>query len=119
MSKTVVIGASPNTNRYSNMAVIKLKKYGHEVEAVGLRNGDIDGVSIEKGQPEIEGAHTVTMYVGARNQPPLYDYILSLNPERVIFNPGAENPELEQKLKDRNVEVLQACTLVMLSTGDF
>ncbi len=119
MPNTVVIGASPNTSRYSNMAVRKLKKYGHAVEAMGLRSGNIDGVSIQKGQPEIEDAHTITMYVGARNQPPLYDYILSLNPKRVIFNPGAENPELEQKLKSRGVEVLQACTLVMLSTGDF
>lgn len=119
MPKTVVIGASSNTNRYSNMAVRKLKKYGHPVEAVGLRNGEIDGVAIQKGQPEIDGAHTVTMYVGARNQPPLYDYILSLKPQRVIFNPGAENPELEEKLQNQGVEVIEACTLVMLSTGDY
>jgi len=119
MPKTVVIGASPNPRRYSNMAVKRLKQHQKEVEAVGLRNGEIDGVSIQKGHPEMDDVHTVTMYVGARNQPSLYDYILSLKPERVIFNPGAENPELKRKLLDQGVEVLEACTLVMLSTGDY
>lgn len=101
------------------MAVRRLLQHGHAVEAVGLRNGDIDGVQIQKGEPHIDGVHTITMYVGAQNQPRLYDYILSLEPERVIFNPGAENTAFEEVLLHKGVEVLRACTLVMLSIGDY
>ena len=92
--KTVVIGASENEDRYANRAVRKLKAYGHDVVALGLREGQIEGVKIHKDKPVLENVDTVTMYVGEKNQPPLYDYILSLQPKRIIFNPGAENPEL-------------------------
>ena len=119
MKKTVVIGASANPDRYSNMAVRKLKSYGHEVIAVGLREGDIDGIKIHADKPAIENVDTVTMYVGERNQPPLYDYIFSLHPKRIIFNPGAENPELKEMASEKGIEVTEACTLVMLSIGNF
>lgn len=119
MPKTVVLGATPNSSRYAYLAVQRLKDKGHEVVPVGMREGEIEGIPIQKGQPPVSDVHTITMYVGARNQAPLYDYILSLKPERVIFNPGAENPELKRKLLEEGVEVLEACTLVMLSTGDF
>lgn len=119
MPKTLVMGASPNPSRYAHMAVLRLLKHNHEVEAVGLRSGDIDGVQIQKGTPKISDVHTITMYVGKRNQVPLYDYIMSLNPKRVIFNPGAENSELETKLTEQGVEVVRACTLVMLSSGEY
>ena len=119
MKKTVVIGASQNPDRYSNRAVRKLKAYGHEVVAVGLRDGSIDGVMIHADHPAIENVDTVTMYVGQRNQPQLYDYILSLKPKRIIFNPGAENSELEFLAEEKGIEVVEACTLVMLSIGDF
>jgi predicted CoA-binding protein len=117
--KTVVIGASENTSRYSNMAVRSLLRHGKEVAAVGLKAGEIDGVKILTGKPPIENVDTVTMYVGEKNQPELYDYILSLKPKRIIFNPGAENPELEKIAEENGIEVVEACTLVMLSIGNY
>lgn len=117
--KTVVIGATENTSRYSNMAVKSLLRHGKEVAAVGLKEGEIDGVKIHAGHPPIENVDTITMYVGPKNQPPLYDYILSLNPKRIIFNPGAENDELEKMAEEKGIEVVEACTLVMLSVGNY
>ncbi len=119
MKTTLVIGASENIERYSNRAVRMLKKYNHPVIAVGLKPGEIDGVTIQTGLPEIKNVNTVTVYVGEKNQPPYFDYILNLKPSRVIFNPGAENPALEKKLEEKGIEVLEACTLVMLSTGSY
>ena len=117
--KTVVIGASENEDRYANRAVRKLKSYGHDVVAIGLREGQIDGVRIHKDKPALENVDTVTMYVGQHNQPPLYDYILSLKPKRIIFNPGAENAELEAMAEEKGIETVEACTLVMLSIGNY
>jgi uncharacterized protein len=117
--KTVVIGATDNTSRYSNMAVKSLVRHQVEVVPVGLKEGDIAGVKILTGHPPVDDVHTVTMYVGPKNQPPLYDYILSLNPKRIIFNPGAENPELEAMANKKGIEVVEGCTLVMLSIGSY
>ncbi len=117
--KTVVIGASLNPKRYSNLAVRRLKDHAHEVVAVGLREGEINGIKIQTGKPFVENVDTVTMYVGPQNQSSLYDYIFSLKPRRIIFNPGAENEELEKKAREIGIEVLEACTLVMLSIGDY
>ena len=119
MKKTLVIGASENSDRYSNKAVRMLKEYHHPVVAVGLKPGNIDDVTIDTGRPNPGNIDTVTMYVGAKNQPAYYDYILSVNPKRIIFNPGAENPELMQIAAHKGIEVIEACTLVMLRTGDF
>jgi predicted CoA-binding protein len=113
------MGASPNTARYSNMAVKKLLAYNHPVEAIGLRENKIDNVQIRTGFPALQDINTVTMYLSAKNQESYYDYILSLKPERVIFNPGAENPVFEKKLQEKGIEPVEACTLVMLSTGQF
>ncbi|MEO5644729.1 MAG: CoA-binding protein [Bacteroidia bacterium] len=117
--KTVVIGATENSSRYSNMAVKSLLRHGKEVAAVGLKAGEIEGVKILTGSPGIKDVDTVTMYVGPKNQPPLYDYILSLKPKRIIFNPGAENEELEKMAEAKGIEVVEACTLVMLSIGNY
>jgi uncharacterized protein len=117
--KTVVIGATENTSRYSNMAVKSLLRHGKEVAAVGLKEGEIDGVKIHSDKPAIENVDTITMYVGPKNQPPLYDYILSLKPKRIIFNPGAENEELEKMAEEKGIEVVEGCTLVMLSVGNY
>ena len=117
--KTVVIGASDNTERYSYLAVLNLYKGGHEVEAVGIKEGEVDGIKIQTGFPEIKDVDTVTIYVGAKNQPSWYDYILSLKPNRIIFNPGAENPEFEKIASEKGIEVTVACTLVMLSIGNY
>lgn len=117
--KTVVLGASENPERYSNRAVKSLLHHGKEVAAVGLKEGEIDGVKILSGKPEIPDVDTVTMYVGPANQPGWYDYVLGLHPKRIIFNPGAENPEFEKIAREKGIEVVEACTLVMLSIGNY
>jgi len=117
--KTVVIGASPNENRYSFKAVKLLLRYSHEVIPVGIRDGIISNLEIIKGKPDIKDVHTVTMYVGSKRQNEYYDYIISLKPERVIFNPGTENPKFYSILKTKNIEVIQNCTLVMLNSSKF
>jgi uncharacterized protein len=117
--KTLIIGATENPTRYANRAAYSLLRHGHEIEMVGLRTGSVEGHPIQTGQPNLTGIDTVTMYVGARNQPPLYEYIKSLKPRRVIFNPGAENPEFEADLQKEGIEPIDACTLVMLSIGNY
>ena len=117
--KTVVIGASTNTDRYSYKATVKLKSYGHEVVPVGIKEGEINGLQILTGMPEVKGVDTVTMYVGPQNQPSYYQYILGLHPKRVLFNPGTENPEFQSALEKAGVEVVEGCTLVMLGTGEY
>ncbi len=96
-----------------------LKARNIPVVAVGLKEGDIDGVKIHREFFPVNDVDTVTLYVGAKNQPYYYDYILSLKPARVIFNPGAENPEFERMLKSKGIEVLEACTLTMLTVGNY
>ncbi|MFM2135640.1 MAG: hypothetical protein RL021_1040 [Bacteroidota bacterium] len=116
---TLVLGASEKTDRYSNMALRSLKQHGHQVSAIGNRAGEVDGVAIQKGQPALTDVDTVTLYLSADNQRGYYDYIVSLKPRRVIFNPGAENPELEKRLIENKIEPIEACTLVMLNTGQW
>lgn len=119
MKKTLVLGASPNPSRYSYAAVRQLARYGHEVVAIGNREGEIDGISIQKGQPALDNIDTITLYLGADNQKQYYDYIFSLQPKRIIFNPGAENTKLSRMAREKGIEVLPACTLVMLSVGNY
>ena len=119
MKKTVVIGASENTDRYSNRAIRMLHHENIPIVAIGLRAGDVLGVKIQTGFPKIENVDTVTLYVGPQHQPHYYDYILGLKPERIIFNPGTENPEFEKKASKAGIEVVQACTLTMLSVGNY
>lgn len=116
---TLVIGASPDTSRYSNMCIRELSKRKFPVKALGLRDGVIDGIEILKGRPNLEGIHTVSLYIGPGVQPQYVDYILELKPRRVIFNPGTENPEFENRLESEGIEVLAACSLVMLHAGLF
>ena len=117
--KTLVMGASENVQRYSNMAVRKLKKHQHEVKAYGLRKGEIDGVTIETDLLNYDDLDTVTLYLNPKNQQPYYDYILSLKPKRVVFNPGTENPDLYKLLTDNGIGFEEACTLVLLSTNQY
>jgi uncharacterized protein len=119
MKKTVVIGASENPERYAYKAVVSLSQHGQEVVAVGLKNGMILNTPVTSDKKFIPDVDTVTMYVGARNQPAWYDFILSLKPKRIIFNPGAENDELAKLAKKNGIEVVEACTLVMLSIGNY
>ena len=117
--KTLVVGATEKSGRYANLAAYSLLRHGHDIELLGLREGKIDGHLIQTGQPALDDVDTVTLYVGPRNQPGLYDYIKSLKPRRVIFNPGAENPEFERDLRNEGIEPIEACTLVMLSIGTY
>jgi uncharacterized protein len=117
--KTLVIGASTNPERFSYKAIKLLRKYDHPVEALGLKEGEIEGVSIQKSKPEIIDIHTVTMYVGPKNQAEYYAYILNLKPKRIIFNPGTENDEFEQQAIQNGIEVIEDCTLVMLNSDRF
>jgi len=119
MKKTLILGATPNPERYSYMATIRLVKHGHEVVPVGIRKGEIEGIPIIEGKPALEDVDTVTLYLGAARQPEYYDYIFSLNPKRIIFNPGAENPELMKLAQERSIETVEGCTLVMLSIGGY
>jgi len=117
--KTLVIGASLKPERYSNRAVKLLKEYNNEVVAFGLREGEINGVKITKNMDNFTDVHTVTMYVNPKRQSDLYDYIFSLNPKRLIFNPGTENQEFADLASQKGIEVVEHCTLVMLNTDLF
>ncbi len=118
--KTLVLGASPKPERYSNKAVRLLRKFGHPVVAVGLRDAVIEDVPITRPEEVKEkDIHTVTLYLSPENQKAYYDFILSLQPKRVIFNPGTENPELKKLLEEKGIETVENCTLVMLRSGLF
>ena len=119
MKKTLVLGASDNPSRYSYLAVEKLNKHKHPVVAIGRKAGMIGNTSIIVDRPAITEVDTVTLYLNAENQKDYYDYILSLHPKRIIFNPGTENDELSDLAKVNHIEPLEACTLVMLGTGQY
>lgn len=118
-NKTLVIGASVKSQRYSNIATKRLKSYDHEVIALGLREGDIEDTKIITDRSLVTDIDTATLYIGPRHQPDYYDFIIGLDPRRVIFNPGTENPTFYEMLEHKGIEVVIACTLVMLATGDY
>lgn len=116
---TLVIGASTNPERYSFKAISLLQRYQHPVVAVGLRQESVLGIPIEKNIPNNTDIHTVTLYVNPTLQQQYYTAILALQPQRIIFNPGTENPELAALANEQNIATLDACTLVLLSTGQY
>jgi uncharacterized protein len=117
--KTLVLGASDNPSRYSYLAVQRLRKCGHPVAAVGKKHTWVADVEIEKEKKQFADIDTVTLYLNPLNQQQYYDYILSLKPKRIIFNPGAENDELADLAKQNNILPVEACTLVLLSTNQY
>src|SRR6476469_4372848 len=119
MKKTLVLGASDNPGRYSFRAAHMLKNHGHEVVPGGIRKAEVAGLPIHTDRPQAADIDTVTLYVGPQNQPEWYDYILGLNPKRILFNPGTENPELERLAQQRSIRTEEACTLVLLSIGQY
>lgn len=119
MKKTIVLGASDNPSRYSYQAVQKLVAHNHPVIAIGRKEGKVGITPIITGHPLVEDVDTVTLYLNGQHQKEYYDYILSLHPKRIIFNPGAENEELLDLAKANGIKPLEACTLVMLSTGQY
>tara|TARA_B110000495_G_C22953222_1_gene558267 strand:- start:391 stop:768 length:378 start_codon:yes stop_codon:yes gene_type:complete len=117
--KTLVLGASLKEDRYSNKAIKSLVNHDIETVAYGLRKGTVANVHIETEKILFENIHSITLYLNSKRQVEYYDYILSVNPERVIFNPGTENDELIEILKKNNISYEIACTLVMLSIGNY
>lgn len=117
--KTLVLGASDNPSRYSYLAIHRLRNHQHPVVAIGRKQTLINDVMVDTAQKPYDAIDTVTLYLNPAHQQPYYDYILSLHPKRIIFNPGTENEELQILAKDNGIEVLEACTLVMLSTGQY
>jgi hypothetical protein len=119
MKKTLIIGASNNPERYAYKAAQRLLAYGHEIELLGIRPDVVFEKTIDTERKQYEGLDTVTLYVGPQRQPDYYDYVLSLKPNRVIFNPGTENEEFEKLLVTNGIEAEEACTLVLLGTGQY
>ncbi len=117
--RTLVLGVSLNPNKYSNLAVQKLVNYNIETVAFGLKSGEVAGVVVNTELLDFKDIHTVTLYLNPKNQQGYYDYIVSLKPKRVIFNPGTENPELYKILKENDIQFEAACTLVLLSTNQY
>lgn len=117
LKKTVVIGASDNPDRYAYKATAQLNLHGYEVVPVGLTEGTIGEIKVLTGFPEINDVDTVSVYVSKAKQAYWRNYIFNLKPKRIIFNPGTENTDLAEEAKMKGMEVLEACTLVMLSVG--
>ncbi|MES2809352.1 MAG: CoA-binding protein [Bacteroidota bacterium] len=117
--KTMIIGATPNSGRYAYMAAHRLTGHGHDIVNIGLKTGEAAGVKIEKPEKIYDDIDTITLYIGPQNQPPLYDYILATKPKRIIFNPGTENTELQRLADAEGIETQYACTLVLLSVGEY
>jgi predicted CoA-binding protein len=117
--KTLVLGASIHPNRYSYLAVQRLAANNHPVIALGNKEGTIGNTIIETEKKPFENIDTVTLYLNPLRQQEYYDYILSLHPKRIIFNPGTENDELYELAKAKGIAVEEACTIVMLSTNQY
>lgn len=121
MSKTAIIGATTNPGRYAYIAAQMLTDHGHEIVPIGIKKGEVFGEEIVdlRQKPHIENIHTITLYIGPQNQPEWYNYLLSLKPKRIIFNPGTENTEFYEKAQKEGIETIEACTLVMLRVGNY
>jgi len=117
--KTLVLGASDNPSRYSYLAIERLRSHDHPVVAIGRKVTQVADVKVEKEKKEFADIDTVTLYLNPLHQQEYYDYILSLKPSRIIFNPGAENEELEELARQKGIKTIEACTLVMLSTNQY
>ena len=116
---TLVLGASTNPSRYSNLAINKLRRYDHPVVAIGKRNGMIGDTPVETNTRKIDDLDTITLYINPNNQKQYYQYIMDLKPRRLIFNPGTENEELADMARKEGIQPVEACTLVLLSTGQY
>ena len=117
--KTLILGISTDSTRYSYLAANRLSNLGHTIINVGLRTGNVAGVAIEMPKAIHEDIHTITLYIGPSKQQLLYDYIIKTNPKRIIFNPGSENEELVRLANAHGIKTEYACTLVLLSLGQY
>lgn len=116
---TMVLGASPNSERYSYLATVMLSEKGYAVYPFGIKKGMIQTKPILQDWPSVGSIETVTLYLGPKAQESYYDRIIALAPKRIIFNPGTENPILADKAKAAGIATIEACTLVMLTTGQY
>ena len=116
---TMVLGASTNPERYSYMATVMLMEKGHAVYPYGIKKGMIQSLPIVQDWPKTGSIATLTLYLGPTAQEEYYDRMIALKPERIIFNPGTENPILVQIAHAAGISTIEACTLVMLTTGQF
>ncbi len=119
MVKTLVFGASLNPGRYSNLAIHQLIENKVETVAFGVREGTVSGVQIKTNLDDFQNVDTITLYLNPARQKQYYQQILGLNPRRVIFNPGTENPEFYQILREAGIQVENSCTLVLLATKQY
>jgi len=119
--KTAIIGATPNPSRYAYLAAHMLTEYGHPIVPLSIKRGAVANVALVdlREKPPLNNINTVTLYLSPARQAEWYDYLLSLQPQRLIFNPGTENPELQQLCHDHDIKPINACTLVMLRSGTY
>lgn len=122
--KTLILGATPNPSRYAYIAASMLSQYGHPFVPVGIKKGEVFGQKIlSKAEADAmlkpRDIHTITLYVNPLRQQEWYDFLLNLQPQRIIFNPGTENPALAERAQAQGIETVEACTLVMLRTGQY
>ncbi len=117
--KTLVLGASTKPDRYAFKAINMLADKGHSVLAIGQNSGEVAGIKIQTKMIPVSGIHTVSLYLNATRQKDYYNYIVEMQPKRVVFNPGTENPEFYQLLDLNEIKYEIACTLVLLTTGQF
>lgn len=117
--KTLILGASTNITRYAYLAAVRLSNCGHPIINIGITTGEVAGVSIEMRNVIYTDIDTITMYINPDKQQALYDYILKTNPKRIIFNPGTENEELKKLASTQGIITEYACTLVLLSLGQY
>ncbi|WP_339879708.1 CoA-binding protein [uncultured Algoriphagus sp.] len=118
---TLIVGATTNASRYAYFAASRLTNAGVPFIPIGIKSGEVFGEKIMdlRTKPELQNIHTITLYIGPSNQEEWIDYLISLQPKRIIFNPGTENPVFFTKAKAKGIEVLQACTLVMLGSNQY
>jgi uncharacterized protein len=119
VKKTLLLGATTNPGRYAYLAAHRLQHYGHPLVLLGIKPGMVGELPIQQGKPDLKDIDTITLYLNATRQEEWQDYILSLRPKRIIFNPGAENPVLAASAAAQGIEVVEGCTLVMLSIGNY
>jgi uncharacterized protein len=119
--RVLIVGATPNPTRYAYVAAKMFQERGFDFIPIGIKKGELFGKPIVdlREKPDLEDIHTITLYIGKVHQGEWMDYLLGLNPQRIIFNPGADNREFANLAKSNGIEVLNACNLVMLSTGQF
>jgi predicted CoA-binding protein len=121
IKRTVIIGATANRARYAYLAAMMLTEAGHPIIPVGIKKGDVLGDEILdiRTRPQIPDVDTITLYINASRQAEWQDYILGLYPKRIIFNPGAENEVLRAKAEKLDIRTENACTLVLIQTGQY